>query len=65
MRFGDDVFDFSTDNRVAIGQEVVLSYVSGSGFNFNNFTADSFPEPATIVMWLVVYRRRMRSSQRR
>ncbi len=50
-----DVYDFSTDNIVSIGQSVMLAYGTGNGFSFDEFTvtlAEStiIPEPATIVL---------------
>jgi hypothetical protein len=50
-----DVYDFSTDNIVSIGQSVILAYSTGRGFSFDEFTvttsaSTAVPEPATIVL---------------
>ena len=50
---GTDIFNFTTDNAVPIGQTVVLSHESGNGFSFDNFTVTTVPEPTTLVMLLV------------
>jgi len=51
-----DIYNFSTDNTVPIGQSVMLAYSTGNGFSFDEFTvtlADStaVPEPATIILF--------------
>ncbi len=50
-----DVYDFSTDNIVSIGQSVILAYSTGNGFSFDEFTvttsdSTAVPEPATIAL---------------
>ncbi len=54
-----DIYDFSLDNIIPIGQSVILAFNnSGNGFSFDEFTvtpADNSnpsvtPEPATIVL---------------
>ncbi len=50
-----DVYGFSTDNTVSIGQSVVLAYSDGNGFSFDEFTvttseSTAVPEPATITL---------------
>ena len=71
---GTDEFNFTTNNTVLVGEEVIFSHVSGNDFSFDNFTANTqtspaVPEPAAIVMWFVglaglavVCRRRSRRS---
>ena len=51
-----DIYNFSTDNIVPIGQSVMLAYSIGNGFSFDEFTvtlseSTSVPEPATIILF--------------
>lgn len=51
-----DIYNFSIDNTVPVGQSVLLSYSSGNGFSFDGFTvtlAEStvVPEPSTIILF--------------
>ena len=51
-----DIYNFSTDNTIPIGQSVMLSYSSGNGFSFDEFTvtldeSTAVPEPATIILF--------------
>jgi len=50
-----DIYNFSTDNIVSIGQSVMLAYSTGNGFSFDEFTvttsaSTAVPEPATIAL---------------
>lgn len=52
-----DIYDFSTDNIVSIGQSVSLAFNAGkgNGFSFDEFTvtpaeSTATPEPATIIL---------------
>ncbi len=52
-----DIYDFSTDNSVPIGESIILVFNSGNGFSFDEFTVTLdetnpivTPEPATIVL---------------
>jgi len=52
-----DLYDFSVDNIIPIGQSVVLAFNDGNGFSFDEFTVtpaetktNVTPEPATIVL---------------
>ncbi len=50
-----DIYNFSTDNIVSIGQSIVLAFSSGNGFGFDEFTvttneSTAVPEPATITL---------------
>ena len=50
-----DVYNFSTNNIVSIGQSVILAYSTGNGFSFDEFTVTTseptaVPEPATIAL---------------
>ncbi len=54
-----DIYDFSTDNIVSIGESVVLTFGVGNGFSFDEFTVTPVddsdpvvaPEPATIIFF--------------
>jgi len=53
-----DIYNFSTDNIIPIGQLVKLAYSTGNGFSFDEFTvtpADSttVPEPATVALLVI------------
>jgi len=53
---GKDIYNFSTDNTVLIGQSVMLAFSAGNGFSFDRFTvtlaeSTAVPEPATIVLF--------------
>ncbi len=52
-----DIYDFSIDNVVPIGESVILTFSTGNGFSFDEFTVTpvetrpvATPEPATIVL---------------
>ena len=50
-----DIYNFSTDNAIPIGQSVILAYSTGNGFSFDEFTvttseSTAVPEPATIAL---------------
>jgi hypothetical protein len=52
-----DIYDFSIDNVVPIGESVILTFSTGNGFSFDEFTVTPVetkpvvtPEPATIVL---------------
>jgi len=50
-----DIYNFSTNNTVPIGQSVMLAYSTGNGFSFDEFTVTSvesttIPEPATLAL---------------
>lgn len=50
-----DVYNFSTDNTISVGQSVLLSYRTGNGFSVDQFTVTTVettatPEPATIAL---------------
>jgi len=51
-----DIYNFSTDNTVLIGQSVMLAFSTGNGFSFDEFTvtlaeSTAVPEPATIILF--------------
>lgn len=51
-----DIYNFSTDNIVSIGQSVILAYGTGNGFSFDEFTvtlaeSTAVPEPTTIILF--------------
>ena len=48
-----DVYNFTTNNTVALGQSVVLAYQAGNGFSFDSFSVSAIPEPATGLLLLV------------
>ena len=49
--FSTDIYNFSTDNTVPIGQSVILAHSIGNGFSFDEFTVTpAIPEPATIAL---------------
>ncbi len=52
-----DIYDFSIDNVVPIGESVILAFSTGNGFSFDEFTVTPVetkpvvtPEPATIIL---------------
>ncbi len=50
-----DIYNFSTDNTVSIGQSVMLAFSIGNGFSFDEFTVTlaeptAVPEPTTIIL---------------
>ncbi len=53
-----DIYNFSTDNTIPVGQSVMLSYSTGNGFSFDGFTvtlaeSTAVPEPATIALLII------------
>ncbi|MBT3880504.1 MAG: PEP-CTERM sorting domain-containing protein [Candidatus Scalindua sp.] len=53
-----DIYNFSTDNIIPIGQLVKLEYSTGNGFSFDEFTvtpAEStvVPEPASVSLLII------------
>jgi hypothetical protein len=48
-----DVYDFVTNNRVLVGQSIVLAYQAGNGFSFDSFSASQVPEPASLALALI------------
>ncbi len=54
-----DIYNFSTNNVVSIGESVILTFGVGNGFSFDGFTVTPVddsnqviaPEPATIVLF--------------
>jgi PEP-CTERM motif len=49
-----DVYDFSA-STLDIGEQILLSHVSGNGFSFDSFTVSSVqvPEPSVLVLMFV------------
>ncbi len=50
-----DIYNFSEDNTVSIGQSVMLAFNTGNGFSFDEFTVTlaeptAVPEPTTIIL---------------
>jgi hypothetical protein len=45
-----DIYDFSTNNTIPIGQSVMLAYNIGNGFSLDEFTVTAIPEPATFAL---------------
>ena len=50
-----DIYNFSTNNTVPIGQSVMLAYSIGNGFSLDEFTvmlseSTAIPEPATFAL---------------
>lgn len=50
-----DIYNFSTNNIIPIGQSVMLAYSTGNGFSLDEFTvtlseSTAIPEPATFVL---------------
>lgn len=50
-----DIYNFSTNNTIPIGQSVMLAYSTGNGFSLDEFTvtlseSTAIPEPATFVL---------------
>jgi hypothetical protein len=48
-----DVYNFSTNNTVLVGQSIVLAHVAGNGFSFDSLTVSAVPEPSAFIMLLV------------
>jgi hypothetical protein len=50
-----DVYNFSSNNTVPVGQSIVLTYQAGNGFSFDSFTvsASAVPEPPTAFLLTV------------
>jgi hypothetical protein len=53
-----DIYNFSTDNTIPVGQSVMLAYNTGNGFSFDGFTvtlaeSTAVPEPATIALLII------------
>jgi len=61
----DDVYDFTTDNYVGVGETVTVGWVASNGFSLDNFSVTPTPEPGTIVLfgvallgaWVITRRR--------
>ncbi|MGZ5230380.1 MAG: hypothetical protein ACXWC3_10115 [Burkholderiales bacterium] len=52
-----DVYNFSSNNVVPVGQSIILAYQAGNGFSFDSFSVTAIPEPATgllLILGLVV-----------
>jgi hypothetical protein len=54
MSSATDTYNFSTNNFVAAGQTVELSYVQGNGFSFDSFTVNSVPLPSVASAGLIL-----------
>ncbi len=53
-----DIYNFSTDNTIPIGQSVILAYSTGNGFSFDEFTVSIsestiVPEPTTMALLVI------------
>jgi hypothetical protein len=46
-----DVYNFTSNNTVLVGQSIVLAYLAGNGFSFDSFSV--IPEPASGVLLLI------------
>jgi hypothetical protein len=53
MTAATDVYNFSANNTVLVGQSIVLAHVAGNGFSFDSFTISAVPEPSAFIMLLV------------
>jgi len=45
---GSDIFSYASNNLVLTGQTVLLSWIGGNGFSFDNFTIDTDVPPTTV-----------------
>ena len=53
MTAATDVYNFSANNTVLVGQSIVLAHVAGNGFSFDSFTVSGVPEPSAFIMLLI------------
>jgi len=53
-----DIYNFSSNNTVPVGQSIVLGYLAGNGFSFDSFTVTAVPEPTSLILlgigWLAM-----------
>ena len=45
-----DVYDFTNNNTVPVGQSIILAYQAGNGFSFDSFSVTAIPEPASLAL---------------
>ena len=45
-----DIYTYSTDNFVDVGESVTIGWVRANGFSFDNFTVTPIPEPGSLAL---------------